>query len=199
MKNLTLAVLIAAALVACKKTETTMMDSSADDAVVMPADTAGMVGDAATATVSSNQMSDQDKKFAEEAATGGMMEVMMGKLAATNATHAKVKAFGKMMATDHGKANDELKSWATTAGYSLPESLTADQQKKYDELKNKKGVDFDRAYTDLMVIDHKKDIADFKKAATDVTEVSLKSFASKTLPTLEHHLTSSEEAKKMVK
>jgi putative membrane protein len=41
-----------------------------------------------------------------------MMEVAMGKLAAQNAQSDDVKSFGKRMVTDHGKANDELKSVA---------------------------------------------------------------------------------------
>ncbi len=33
----------------------------------------------------------------------------------------------------------------------------------YDDLKAKKGKDFDKAYADLMVSDHQKDIEEFKK------------------------------------
>ncbi|WP_238640262.1 DUF4142 domain-containing protein [Chryseobacterium elymi] len=146
-----------------------------------------------------NSLSDQDKKFADAAAKGGMMEVMMGQLAATNASNAKVKALGEMMVKDHGKANDELRKWAATAGYSLPVSLDAEKQKKYDDLKAKKGTEFDQKYTDLMVSDHKKDIEEFKKEASEGKEASLKSFVSKTLPTLEHHLMESEKAKNAVK
>lgn len=127
------------------------------------------------------------------------MEVMMGQLAASNANNATVKRLGEMMVKDHSKANDELKAWASTAGYTLPTSLDAEKQKKYDDLKAKKGAEFDRMYTDLMVTDHKKDIAEFKKEASDGTEASLKSFAGKTVPTLEHHLMESEKAKNAVK
>lgn len=50
-----------------------------------------------------------------------------------------------------------------------------------------------------MVSDHKKDIAEFKEEASKGTETSLKSFASKTVPTLEHHLMESEKAQSAVK
>ncbi|MNY10053.1 hypothetical protein D3C86_1430080 [compost metagenome] len=69
----------------------------------------------------------------------------------------------------------------------------------HDDLKAKKGADFDKAYADAMVTDHKKDIAEFKKQVADGGEASLKSFASKTVPTLEHHLMESEKAKTAVK
>lgn len=203
MKNSILTILAVASLVACQKSETTAVDTTNDTAaIVVPADSPVVVNDSIHTNVMSadnKSLSDQDKKFADEAAKGGMMEVMLGELAKTNASHAKVKALGEMMVKDHSKANDELKSWASTVGYSLPGSLDTDKRTKYDDLKAKKGIDFDRAYTDLMVTDHKKDIADFKKEASEGMESSLKSFANKTIPTLEHHLTSSEDAKNTVK
>ncbi len=206
MKNSILTILAVAAMVACKKNETTTSDQSADSAASMsaPADTSMTTGDSATTAAADNNtataaLSVQDKKFADAAAIGGMMEVMMGQLAASNASNATVKSLGAMMVKDHGKANDELKKWASTAGYTLPTSLDAEKQKMYDDLKAKKGAEFDRAYTDLMVTDHKEDIAEFKKQASEGSEASLKSFASTTLPTLEHHLMESENAKKAVK
>ncbi|WP_312900886.1 DUF4142 domain-containing protein [Chryseobacterium taichungense] len=205
MKNSILTILAVAAMVACKKNETTTADQSSDTTTSMsaPADTSMATGDSATTASSSNTatatLSAQDKSFADAAAKGGMMEVMLGQLAATNASNATVKSLGAMMVKDHGKANDELKKWASASGYTLPTSLDADKQKKYDELKAKKGADFDRAYADLMVADHKEDIAAFKKQASEGSEASLKSFASNTLPTLEHHLMESEKAKSAVK
>jgi len=205
MKNSILSILAIAAMVACKKNETTNVDTSADStAMTAPADSGMMSNDSATAAAPSDatkktSLSDQDKMFADAAAKGGMMEVMAGKLAAMNAESAIVKSLGEMMVKDHSKANDELKKWAMTVGYTLPAAMDADQQKMYDDLKAKKGKDFDKAYTDLMVSDHKEDIAVFKKEASAGSEASLKSFASNTLPTLEHHLMESEKAMMAVK
>ncbi|MFP3599474.1 DUF4142 domain-containing protein [Chryseobacterium sp. SIMBA_029] len=202
MKNSALTIFAVIALMACKKTETTRVIQSTDSTTVSaPVDSSTMVSDSTKITNSSsgNSLSDQDKKFADAAAKGGLMEVMMGQLAAANAAGATVKTLGEMMVKDHSKANEELKKWASAAGYTLPGSLDAEQQKKYDELKAKKGVEFDRMYTDLMVSDHKKDIEEFKKESSEGKETSLKSFANKTLPTLEHHLMESEKAKSSVK
>lgn len=203
MKNSILTILSITALMACKKNETTAINSTTDSTTVMSSpDSSMMSSDSANASAMSenvSSMTDQDKKFAESAAKGGMMEVMLGKIAETNASNAMVKSFGKMMVDDHTKANDELKTWASMVGYSLPAALDADQQKKVDDLKMKKGLDFDKAYTDLMVSDHKTVIADFKKEVADGNETALKSFASKTVPALENHLTKAEEAMKAVK
>jgi len=201
MKNSVLTVFAAISLMACKKNETTTVSHSTDSVSVTPMDSPMAVNDTVktTSTPASSTLSDQDKKFADAAAKGGLMEVMMGRLAATNGTHASVKTLGEMMVKDHSKANDELKKWASSANYTLPSVLDADQQKKYDDLKAKKGTDFDRMYADLMVSDHKKDIEEFKKEGSDGTEANLKSFANKTLPTLQHHLMESEKTKAAVK
>ncbi|KFF75676.1 membrane protein [Chryseobacterium sp. P1-3] len=204
MRNSILTVFAATMLmVGCKKNESTAGYQSTDTQTVSPAvtdkDSIKPADSAATNTATTVSLSEQDKKFADAAAKGGIMEVMMGQLAETNASNPAVKALGQMMVKDHTKANDELKQWASKAGYTLPSGLDADKQKKYDELKTKKGTEFDRKYTELMVDDHKKDIEEFKKQSADGTETSLKSFASNTLPTLEHHLKESEKAKAAVK
>lgn len=197
-----LTLLSAVAIMACKKKETMVVSQSTDSTVVVPADSGMTVTDSIKMSNTQdvkNLLSDQDKKFAENAARGGMMEVMLGKLASDNAGNATVKALGKMMVTDHTKANEELTKWASAIGYTLPTALDAEKQKKYDELKTKKGAEFDKMYTDFMVSDHKEDIKEFKKEASEGSESALKSFAGKTLPTLEHHLMESEKAKDIVK
>lgn len=203
MKKSILAIVAMATITACSKTETKTVDSNNDTtAIVIPADsTLGTIDSTETDTKVSEMtaLSDQDKDFSTKAAQGGLLEVMLGELAATNASNTAVKSLGAMMVKDHSKANDELKNWAATVGYTLPNKLDAEKQKIYDDLKNKKGQEFDRSYTDLMVKDHKEDIADFKKEATSGSEPSLKEFASKTISTLEHHLKYSEEAKNLVK
>lgn len=199
MKNFVVAIFAVAALVACKKNEA----PSSGNTTVSPSAESGMtVSDStkiSTPTDTINSLSDQDKEFADDAAKGGMLEVMLGKLAETNASNPAVKALGAMMVKDHTQANDELKKWASTVNYNLPANLDTEKQKMYDDLKAKKGKDFDKAYADLMVSDHQKDIEEFKKEASEGTETALKFFASKTLPTLEHHLKESEKAKAAVK
>ena len=80
------------------------------------------IGNAANSVsnAASSMMTASPESFAKDAAEGGMAEVQMGKLAATNAKDPDVRAFGQMMVTDHSKANDELKALAQKKGYQLP-------------------------------------------------------------------------------
>jgi putative membrane protein len=130
--------------------------------------------------------------FAVTAAKGGMMEVAMGNIAAQKAINPRVRNFGAMMVADHTKAGDDLKQRATTQNIVLPAAVSEDDQKMIDKLNTKSGKDFDKAYMDMMLDDHKKDIAEFKKAAEKCTNPSIKDFANSSLPVLQKHLDSAQ-------
>src|SRR5204863_5340942 len=94
----------------------------------------------------SSSLSAKDKTFMKKAAKGGMMEVAMGKLAEQNGQSDDVKSFGKRMVTDHSKANDELKSIAQQKGVKLPSQKPSEKWSS------------DKAYMNMMVKDHEKDL-----------------------------------------
>lgn len=142
---------------------------------------------------------EDDTEFVKEAALGGMMEVELGQLAQTKASSAQVKQFGQTMVNDHGKANDELRTLAQQKSITLPTTLDDKHQKKYDDLAEKTGTDFDKAYMDLMVKDHKKDIDEFKDEAQDGNDPDIKSWASEKVPVLQHHLEMAQNTQDMVK
>jgi putative membrane protein len=130
-----------------------------------------------------------DKHFTAEAAIGGMTEVKLGELAQKTAQSDDVKAFGERMVKDHGAANDELKAWATEKKVVLPAKLDMMHQSVITKLSKLSGDAFDKAYMTEMVKDHVKDVAKFKDASTNCQDPDLKAWATKTLPTLEEHLT----------
>src|ERR1044071_9022738 len=139
-------------------------------------------------TNSANRMGSADQTFVTKAAHGGLAEVKLGTLATQKAANADVKAFGQQMVDDHSKANDELKQLASTKGITLPTDIDAKDQATYDRLSKLSGAAFDRAYMHDMVMDHRTDVNEFKREADRGADADLKAWASKTLPTLEHHL-----------
>jgi len=128
--------------------------------------------------------------FAVNAANGGMMEVELGRVAQDNASSPRVKAFGAMMIKDHTEANNDLKGIATSLNIALPDSVSNDTRSEIEHMKMKKGKAFDKAYIGMMLDDHKKDIAEFRKCADKCSDSTIKSFAYNTLPVLEKHLDS---------
>jgi putative membrane protein len=133
-----------------------------------------------------------------KAAKGGMAEVELGKLAAEKASSDDVKKFGQRMADDHGKAGDELKSLAQSKNVTLPTTLDPKDQALKDKLSKLSGAQFDRAYMQAMVSDHKKDVNEFKVESQSGKDPDVKAWASKTLPTLEDHLKHATETNRVV-
>jgi len=146
-------------------------------------------------TVNNIPLSKDDSSFVMEVATGGLMEVQGGQIAQQNAQSQRVKDFGSMMVADHSKANDELKS-LVSGRINIPDSLPKDKQKHLDAMKNMKGAAFDKHYVSMMVEDHQKDVAKFKKESTTANDGQLKTWVTNTLPVLQKHLDSVQAIKK---
>ena len=125
--------------------------------------------------------------FAKKAAIGGLAEVQMGQMAADKATDPDVKSFAQRMVTDHSKANDELKSLASTKSWTLPAGLDAKHRAAMNRLQKATGAAFDRQYMNAMVSDHNADVAAFRSYSKSGADAELKSWAGTTLPTLEEH------------
>lgn len=137
--------------------------------------------------------------FIQEAASGGLMEVELGRYAEQNAVNPRVKNFGAMMVRDHSKANDELKTVASGKNITIPAAMDNNHQNKVDELKKKTGADFDKNYMDEMVDDHEKDVDKFKKQAENGQDPDVKAFATKTLEVLLVHQDSAKQIRDALK
>jgi putative membrane protein len=162
-----------------KSTETTDTTDFADSTNEASADS--VASDSASATL------EDDAEFAVEAANGGMAEVALSKIAQDKATDPKVKEFAKQMITDHTKANDELKTLASSKNITLPTAPNEEKQKAAAELGSKSGSDFDKAYISQMKKDHDQTVKLFEDAQKEVKDAELKAFIDKTLPIIKAH------------
>ena len=145
------------------------------------------------------KVSHDDARFAVSAAVGGKTEVELGQLASKNAMATAVKDFGSMMVKDHSAAGEKLKALAKTKGITLPDSLDESGLKIRAKLSAKTGKDFDKAYVDDMIEDHKQDIKEFESAIPRLKDPELKAFAISTLPTLKMHLATIQKVKQQIK
>lgn len=143
---------------------------------------------ASSSKASAAGLSKADATFVKKAASGGMAEVELGRLASEKASSSDVKQFGQRMVSDHSKANDQLKQVAAEKHVTLPQSISAKDKAVKTKLEALSGDQFDRAYMEDMVKDHKQDVAEFQKASKSAQDPEIKDFASQTLPTLQDHL-----------
>jgi putative membrane protein len=169
------------------------MLATAQDSSAQGATSTGGSAQSSQSDSKAGAVAQADKSFVMKAAQGGMAEVELGNLAKEKAQSDQVKQFAQRMVDDHGKANKELKSIAQQKGITLPTSLPAKEQKTKDKLSSLSGEQFDHAYMQHMLMDHKKDVAEFKKASTTSKDNDIKEFAGKTLPTLQDHLKEAQQ------
>jgi putative membrane protein len=134
-----------------------------------------------------------DSDFVQKAASGGMLEVRLGKLAESNAANVAVRRFGARMVRDHTKANQQLLAVLSNQGIAPPRAMLDKDITTFNQLAKMRGAEFDRAYMKQMVEDHKEDISLFEKEAKDGKDAKVKAFAEKALPTLKEHLKLAEE------
>jgi putative membrane protein len=135
-----------------------------------------------------------DETFVTKAASGGMAEVELGRLAVDKASSDAVKKFGQRMVDDHSKANDELKALAQSKNVTLPAEIGPQDKALRDRLAKLSGAAFDQAYMKAMVSDHVQDVNEFRVESKSGKDPEVKAWAAKTLPTLEDHLKQAREA-----
>jgi putative membrane protein len=189
-RNVAVAMSLATLLVACDRedrtgqpeTETTGSVQSEQQTGSASATTTGIAGG------TRSEMTNEDKEFVAMAGLGGLAQMQMANLALQKASSADVKAFAQRMITDHTKPNAEIAELATTKGLALATELSGDSKSALEHLTSLSGTEFDKAYMQHMVEDHEKDVAAFDKASTSATDMDLKAWAGRTLPTLKEHL-----------
>jgi putative membrane protein len=129
-----------------------------------------------------------DQTFLTRAASAGMAEVELGRLALEQASNEQVKKFAQRMVDDHGRGNGELKTLAQNKNITLPDAPDPQVNAIKDRLSKLSGASFDRAFMQTMIADHRKAVSDFRLASKSAKDADVKGWAAKTLPTLEEHL-----------
>jgi len=183
------ALLFAVVLAAGCNTSVTTTNNAANKPVVVNSNTnMNMPANSNVSSANANANASGGDSFLTEAASGGMTEVELGKIASSKAQNADVKKFAAMMVTDHSKANDDLKALAVKKNITVPATPIAKHQAVIQKLQGLSGAEFDKAYVDDMLEDHEKDVAEFEKQSQSNPDADIKAFAAKTLPTLKKHL-----------
>jgi len=150
----------------------------------------------AHAADASPKLSGQDKSFLKDAAEGGNAEVSGSQLALTQSSNADVKTFAQMMVDDHGKAGAELKGLAAQKGVKVSDTPTITKKTEIKMLSERKGSSFDQHYADSIGVKaHEDTIKLFQKEVDKGSDADVKAWASKTLPTLQHHLEAAQALK----
>ena len=129
-----------------------------------------------------------DRGFMIYAASDGIFHVEAGKLAVQRASSEDVKKFGQHAIDHHTQINDELTQLASKKGVTLPKKMSKKEREALDKVAKLSGPDFDKAYLEMEIKDHSKDLSAFKKETKDGKDPDVKAWAAKTVLAIEEHL-----------
>jgi putative membrane protein len=138
-------------------------------------------------------LSPAGKLFIKDAASVGMMEIKLGRVAQDKGNLQDVKSFGDRMVLEHSQASQELNAIAAQSNLVLPVQLQRKHIRMIARLSKLAGIEFDRKYMQTMVKNHLHSIALFKKALKKVQDPDLRAWTAATLPVLQQHLQMAQE------
>jgi putative membrane protein len=124
--------------------------------------------------------------FLKKAIEGNFAEIQMGQLAQKNSQNDDVKNYGKMLSDDHSAANQKALDAASKLGVTAPTEPNAKEKADYEKLSKLSGARFDRSFARLMIEDHQKDLAEYKKEAKQKDAAG--EYASGEVDVLQKHL-----------
>jgi putative membrane protein len=119
-----------------------------------------------------------DKSFIKDASEGSLAEINFAKLALEKSKDPNVRKFAEKMITDHQKLIEDMKPFAVKYDVKVSGTPVMDHA-KYQELKMKSGIDFDRAYVEAMVKDHNDDLKNFINEENTTADPDLKATVAK--------------------
>jgi putative membrane protein len=189
---MTAAAAAALSLAACNKPATPPATNTASDAataanqpVNAAQDTVGAaVGQTSAATLGSHDTG----AFVSNASQSDMYEIQAGQIASTRAKNPAVKAFAKMMVTDHTAMTNEMKPLILAAGQKPADKLDQRRQGFIDNLKQATDANFDKTYIDQQVAAHEEALTLMQGYASDGPDAGLKAAAAKAVPKIQAHL-----------
>jgi putative membrane protein len=189
-KFLALPFLFVFILLACNNTSET--ENSTNTSTTSNTSTDVNPGTSTTSVVTD----EKSKEFLTKAANSGMAEVQLAKMAQQKATIDAVKNFAAMLEKDHTAVGEQVKTFAGQRNVTLPTTPSDDKQKMVTDMEKKTGKDFDREFISMMVKSHNDGISLFEDTRANASDVDVKNFADKTLPTLRMHLDSAKAIQK---
>ena len=146
-----------------------------------------------------------DAQIAHIVVTANQVDIDAGKLAESKGSNKDVKAFGKMMVTDHTGVNKQATALVKKLGVKPEDNPTSQSLKTGGEenvknLKGLKGAAFDKAYIQHEVAYHQQvlDALD-KTLIPGAKNAELKDLLTKTRPAFVAHLDHAKEIESKLK
>lgn len=147
-------------------------------------------GNALSAAGDSLNPTPTGQEFADKAAKSDAFEIAAAKLAETNGSSVKIKAFASNMIKAHTESTAKIKAAAAKASPAItPDpTLTGEQNDELADLTNLKGAAFDKEYIDGQIDAHDDALELMENFAKDGDVAPLKTAAGEIAPVVKGHL-----------
>jgi len=130
----------------------------------------------------------QDDLFLAKAMDFNNNETDMADKAVGKASRPEVKKLAQEMADEHKKLNKELLSLAKDRKIAVATGVSRDHRETMLKMLVLQGNDFDRAFLNHASQTHQDAIKLFETEGAKSSDVSIRTFAERTLPGLRKHL-----------
>ncbi|GAA4593175.1 hypothetical protein GCM10023194_56820 [Planotetraspora phitsanulokensis] len=147
-----------------------------------------LVGSASTHAATTPDVNEQDRTFLLEAHQGNLAEIKAGQLAQKQATTEAVRGMGARLIRDHEALDDEVRRVADKVGVTLPDEPSNEQQAALEQVSDKKGAEFDRAWTASQITGHRKTLAAVATELSNGSSEQVKQLARDAKPVVQEHL-----------
>jgi putative membrane protein len=183
------AAVAALSMAACQKkpTEPNPADpGTGNQAVNATQDATGAaVGTVSAATAGATNSTDA---FVTSLVTANKYEIEAGNIAAKKGQSPEVKAFGKMMVTDHTALGKQAEPALKASGKPLPLELDERRKGMIDNLNAAGPADFDKVYLGQQEAAHNETLTLLKGYADGGDDAGLKAVATSAAPKVQAHL-----------
>jgi putative membrane protein len=140
-----------------------------------------------------NAASPTDQAFVQTVMESDAAEVQLGNLAQEKSQSDDVKQFGKKMAENRKRLDDQLKPIADKLAISEPKQPSKKDRQTIAKLQSLSGPQFDEEYIKAVVKDHRKDVKEFKDASQSVQDPNLQQAAKQDTNVIAAHLQAIEQ------
>ncbi len=130
----------------------------------------------------------QDSQFVVDAYSEGLLEIEISDHVKNMVNRTELRDIAEMMMIAHEVLNERLKNLAASKHVALPEGLTEHQSEEIFKNDTKSGSEFDKAFLDKLIIDHKNTIDFFKRASKEAKDKDVRHFFTAALPEINAHL-----------
>lgn len=130
--------------------------------------------------------------FVRDAGAANAAAVAFGSLPRTRSADGNVKRYADSVSDEQRTVALELQRLCTQFGESMPREMNAQDKQTYTRLSSLKGEAFDRAFTAAMLSFSQRHVDIYTRAVTQLPDGDFRLFASRTLQSLNQHLTQAQ-------